>query len=116
MAISVSTHDPKELLEKLKKAVSDGDVTTWKVDSDGHFEYVADQYAGKAWFAPTVLDGMLVFGLVGEAGVTMKKTIYGVYHGRFVQMLLTHFDDCFSGATVTALGNHFDRYKAAAQR
>jgi hypothetical protein len=32
----------------------------------------------------------------------MTKTIYGVYHGRFIEMLLTHFDNEFSAASATA--------------
>jgi hypothetical protein len=34
--------------------------------------------------------------------VAMTKVIYGVYHGRFIEMLLTHFDDSFTSATATA--------------
>lgn len=33
----------------------------------------------------------------------MIKEIYGIYHGRFIEMLLSHFDDSFSNASATAL-------------
>jgi len=29
----------------------------------------------------------------------MKKAVYGVYHGRFIEMLLTHFDEYLDLAT-----------------
>lgn len=32
----------------------------------------------------------------------MTKPIYGVYHGRFIEMLLTHFDDSFASVAATA--------------
>jgi hypothetical protein len=48
------------------------------------------------------MDGMLQFGLLGEENVQMTKPVYGVFHGRFIEMLLTHFDDSFSTATATA--------------
>jgi hypothetical protein len=39
--------------------------------------------------------------------------VYGVYHGRFVEMLLNHFDNRFSEATVTALPSKGDRTRSA---
>lgn len=32
----------------------------------------------------------------------MTKMIYGVYHGRFIEMMLAHFDTDFSLATASA--------------
>lgn len=53
---------------------------------------------------------MLIFGLVGQKDITMTKPIYGVYHGRFSEMLLTHFDLDFSNIIMTALGDNQDNY------
>ena len=42
-----------------------------------------------------------------------KKTVtmeaYAVYHGRFIEMLLAHFDDDFSEAFATAQASGEDR-------
>jgi len=35
----------------------------------------------------------------------MTKHIYGIYHGRFIQMLLTRFDDVFDVVSATAQAN-----------
>jgi hypothetical protein len=74
-------------------------------DRDGDFTHTPDQWKGKAWLRPYVQQGVLLFGLIGQQGVPMTKGIYGVYHGRFVEMLLTHFDTVFTGATTTAQAN-----------
>ncbi|ERJ35113.1 hypothetical protein L810_2257 [Burkholderia sp. AU4i] len=43
----------------------------------------------------------------------MTKVVYGVYHGRFLEMLLAHFDHSFSNATATAHADSTDNYKVA---
>jgi hypothetical protein len=54
---------------------------------------------------------VLTFGLLGLKGVVMKKYIYGIYHGRFSEMLLTHFDDRFTTITASAQIQAPDRFK-----
>ena len=73
-------------------------------DDDGEFIHVTPdrQWVGKAWLRPQTISGVLFFGLVGEQGVKMTKAVYGVYHGRLIEMLLTHFDDDFSNVSPTA--------------
>jgi len=39
----------------------------------------------------------------------MTKLIYGIYHGRFIEMMLVHFDLDFSKAFATALTEEPDR-------
>jgi hypothetical protein len=41
----------------------------------------------------------------------MTKTIYGVLHGRFIEMLLTHFDDDFGTAHAFAKKQRPDNFK-----
>jgi hypothetical protein len=102
MALIVVTPGPNGLLAAIKKAIDDGDIDTWEYDEDGDFTHVPPQWNKKAWLRPVVTSGLLQFGLLGQKGIAMTKTIYGVYHGRFIEMLLTHFDDSFSSATATA--------------
>ena len=52
---------------------------------------------------PHVRVGVLAFGILKRADVKLSKEIYGVYHGRFAEMLLTHFDDDFSLIETTAM-------------
>ncbi len=102
MAIVINTSNPAALLAAIKKAIDEKQVETWGNDADGDFTHIPDQWKYQAWFRPVVASGVLTFGLLGKKDVTMTKTIYGVYHGRFIEMLLTHFDNDFSAASATA--------------
>ncbi len=102
MAIVVYTPDPMALLKAIKKNIDERKIDTWKYDKDGDFTHLPDQWENKAWLRPYVSSGILQFGLLGQINVEMTKVVYGVYHGRFIEMLLTHFDNDFSSATSTA--------------
>lgn len=102
MATVVYTPTSKSLLAQIKKAIDEGTVDTWIYDTDGDFTHKPEQWKNKAWLRPYVSSGVLQFGLVGRNGVDMSKEIYGIYHGRFIEMLLVHFDGAFSNVTATA--------------
>ncbi len=102
MAVVVYTANPSLLLGKIKTAIDTETVETWIVDADGDFTHEPNQWRNKAWFRPYVASGVLQFGLVGPEGVQVSTVVYAVYHGRFIEMLLTHFDGDFSNATATA--------------
>ena len=42
----------------------------------------------------------------------MSKLVYAVYHGRFIEALLTHFDMMFYEATALALADDDDRFES----
>jgi hypothetical protein len=98
MAIRVTTGQPSTLLAAIKKAINERKVETWSCDSDGDFTHTPPQWSKKAWLRPHVETGALVFTIINPQGVTLTKEIYVVYHGRFVEMLLAHFDNSFSNA------------------
>jgi hypothetical protein len=62
----------------------------------------------KDWFRPGVKEGQLVFNILSPRGTQMSKPLYGLYHGRFIEMLLTHFDLKFRRATASALATTGD--------
>jgi hypothetical protein len=102
MAIIVNTPNPGQLLAAIKKEIEQKTVETWRYDADGDFTHTPNQWAYQAWLRPVVAPGTLIFGLLGKKDTQMTKVVYGVYHGRFIEMLLTHFDDQFSAASATA--------------
>lgn len=102
MAIRVATAQPSSLLAAIKKAIDERKVDTWSYDSDGDFTHTPTQWAKKAWLRPNVQSSGLVLNILNQKGVNLSKEIYGVYHGRFIEMLLAHFDDKFTGAEATA--------------
>ncbi|MDI1451389.1 hypothetical protein [Polyangium sp. 6x1] len=102
MAIVIATPNPRGLLANIKRAIDEEKVKTWSYDKDGDLTHAPDQWANKAWLRPVIGQGTLMFGLLGRKSEGMTKLIYGIYHGRFVEMLLTHFDEEFTNALVTA--------------
>ncbi|HXM22529.1 MAG TPA: hypothetical protein VN948_14835 [Terriglobales bacterium] len=102
MAIRVATAQPSSLLTAIKKAIDERKVETWSYDSDGDFTHTPTQWTRKAWLRPTVQSGALVLNILNPRGTNLSREIYGVYHGRFIEMLLAHFDDRFADAHATA--------------
>lgn len=103
MAVTVFCGNPQGLLGEIKAAVRSRTVETWLLDSDGDFTHSPAQWQNQAWFRPSVGQDRLVFYILGNRTYAMSKTTYAVYHGRFIEMLLTHFDEKFSRATATAM-------------
>jgi hypothetical protein len=102
MAIFVATGNPTGLLQQIRSAIDSGAVETWKYDKDGDFTHSPPQWKNKAWLRPSLSPGLLRLGILGQENTTLSKEVYAVYHGRFIEMLLAHFDDSFSRAEATA--------------
>ncbi|HEY6230816.1 MAG TPA: hypothetical protein VIW64_06115 [Pyrinomonadaceae bacterium] len=102
MAIIVKTSSASELLKAIRKAIENKKIETWSYDSDGDFTHTPDQWNKKAWLRPKVYIGELRFGILAPQDTKMSTYIYGVYHGRFIEMLLSHFDSDFTTANATA--------------
>ena len=103
MSVSVSASQGAALLAAIKKAIDERKIETWSYDKDGDFTHTPVQWRNKAWLRPKVETGRLVFGLLGPKDTTMTSLVYGTYHGRFIEMLLVHFDTQFTAASATAL-------------
>ena len=102
--LSFSTTKPKALLAAIKSAIDQGHITTWRYDSDGDFTHTPSQWAGEAWMRPQVVPNeALRFNIIYPRGKSANREIYAVYHGRFSEMMLAHFDTEFSRIVATAL-------------
>lgn len=102
MAILISTNNAMSLLQKIKTGIDNGSIDTWVYDKDGDFTHTPEQWKNKAWLKPMINSGELRLGILKPRDVDLSKTIYGIYHGRFIEMLLTHFDSDFSNVYATA--------------
>ena len=108
MAVIVDTPTPHGLLLAIKEEIGKGKIETWSVDSDGDFTHTPPQWARKAWLRPSVQDQKLILRILSPKGQKMSREVYGVFHGRFIEMLVNHFDFKFSQASATALPAHGD--------
>lgn len=107
MALLVRADNPAELITKLHSLIDSNSIQTWSYDSDGDYTHVLDQWKNKAWIRPykniSNHDYNLVFGFIGNKKIITSKALYGIYHGRFSEMLLTHFDDKISNIIITPM-------------
>lgn len=101
MTIIIRTDNPAQLLSDIRKQISQKHIETWSFDSDGDFTHTPEQWRFKAWLRPHVESGQLRFSLISNKSQTLTKSVYGVYHGRFSEMLLTHFQDSFADVRAT---------------
>jgi hypothetical protein len=103
MAIQVKTGNPQGLLDAIYEAIDQSRIETWSYDDDGDFIHDTPdrQWVGAAWLRPVAGVSMLALNTVpSRAG--LSEEAYAVYHGRFIEMLLAHFDEQFSDAKATA--------------
>jgi hypothetical protein len=110
MALFIKTDNPSGLLTAIKKAIDEETIDTWSYDKDGDFTHIPTQWNKKAWLRPKIITGELQFGLLGQENVKLSKLIYGVYHGRYIEMLLAHLNDKFSNAIATSQKTYPDDF------
>lgn len=108
MALYFFSDAPGLLLSAFKAAVDVGRVATWSYDDDGDFTHDTHQWSNLAWLRPRVRERCLYLHILAPTDRPVSKGTYGVYHGRFVESMLTHCDDLFSRVRATALPTEDD--------
>ena len=115
MSIRAFTDDSTALLARIKRLIDQGQITTWKYDPEGDFTHTTSsgQWANKAWLRPEVHSDKLRLVILKPKGMPLTREVYAVYHGRFIEMLLNHFDSEFTEVTATALPSRGDRIRGS---
>jgi hypothetical protein len=98
MAIIVTTPNPKGLIATLKSEIEQGHAHTWKYEKHDpapgeFFTHTAedDRLVHRAWFGPFATTNAVVFTIFSPKNVeVIDHGVWGVYHGRFVELLLNH--------------------------
>lgn len=111
MAVFVNIDNPELFLQNIKKKIDEKSIVSWEYDSDGDFTHSPDQWKNKAWLRPHVEANRIVFGIVDRKDCNLSVVEYAVFHGRFVEMLLEHFDKDCSDIRVSPLGTNYDIIK-----
>jgi hypothetical protein len=106
--LKIETSNGASLLKQIKEGISNGSVQTWSFDKNGDFTHTPTQWRFKGFFRPRVTVNGLEFGLVPAVGGKITREVYAVYHGRFAEMLLAHFDSMFGSTSSTALATTAD--------
>ncbi len=112
MSIFVSTKEPNRLVEKIRSDIELKKIDTWSVDSDGDFTHSAEQWRYRAWLRAKIEEGRVVFFIICRKDRNLSVLDYGIYHGRFVEMLLNHYDKECTKIEVTPLATKYDSIEA----
>jgi hypothetical protein len=113
MALRIKATNPQDLLNKIRTAIDQKRVVTWRYINQSNLEYFTHitpdkQWDGKAWFKPAVETDQLLFNIIRPQNSKVSSELYAVYHGRFAEMLLAHFDKEFSIVWAGALAESGD--------
>jgi hypothetical protein len=112
--VSFSTTQPNTLLAAIKTAIQQGKVTTWSLNTNGDLTHTPEQWKWKAYLRPVATAGAeLRFAIIRPSNANISTEVYAVYHGRFVEMMLAHFDKMFTNAASTAMPTTVDNVQAA---
>lgn len=84
--------EKRDFLEKVNARITRSDIKTWLLDSEKDYTHAPEQWRNKAWMRSYIEDKYIVFGLVSSRQFILTRELYAVYHGRFAEMLLAHFD------------------------
>lgn len=111
MSIYVKSTNPRLLVENIRSKIKLQEIKTWTVDKDGDFTHSTEQWENCAWICPKIEDEnrRVVFYILGRKDRNVSTLEYAIYHGRFVEMLLTHFDSVCDSIEVSALASRYDR-------
>ena len=76
---------------------------SYTVDDMGDYTISRDQWRYLAWIRAYIEEHRVVFGIIQSRKFLMTPELYGIYHGRFVATLLSHFDLQIEKLEVTPL-------------
>ncbi len=113
MAVVVNSNRPHALLSSISDEIREGKIKTWLLDGDGDFTHEPQQWRFHLWFRPKIdlNSSTIVFNTIAPKGKTISIADYAIYHGRFIEMLLMHFDKSFTSAYATAQADSGDKLK-----
>ncbi|GHT70377.1 hypothetical protein AGMMS50239_38680 [Bacteroidia bacterium] len=102
MAIYIKTKI--DLVEEIIKKIDSNIISTWSYDEDNDFTYEADQWCNRAWMSEKGNDNAAyTFGIIGRRDRPIKTTEYAIFHSRFAEMLLEHFDHDIEDIRITSM-------------
>ncbi len=113
MAIIIKTDTPDTLLDEIYEGIQSKKVDKWASTADGRLTYASLLWKNEAWFKPQIWveEKELRFGLIKRKDRKHISTkLYTMFHTKFVEMLLSHFDTLFREVTVSAVRTEPDEF------
>lgn len=114
MAIKLIIKDgTTDLGDTIRDLIDEKKLLNWEYDVEGDFTLSSVQWRNKAWFRiykDEKNPNSIKFGIIGRKEQSMGRTLYAVYHGRFAEMLLSHFDRKISNMEITPMKDLIDSF------
>lgn len=118
MAIKLKLNDnisASAINDRIKALINESTIQTWLVDEDGDYTLSNSQSRNQAWFKSYIQQGGndswdMAFGIIGRRDMGMSCAIYGIYHGRFAEILLTYFDKEIKELQITPQKDDLDLF------
>lgn len=110
--ITIKTADSNQLVAAITTEIKEGKIETWNCqfyNSFDYFTHTSVQWLRKAWLKPCIKPNEVSFTIVYPNGKTANRVIEGIYYGRFIGMLLTHFPNRFSSIEVQSEFSIYER-------
>lgn len=110
MAIRIKTNNPDLILKEIIYRIDASFIKTWKYDEDGDFTCTDEQWINRAWFRPHTFadEKQLIFAIIGRNDVNLSMAEFSLYHGKFIEMLVSHLYGIYEHLEILPKGNHFD--------
>jgi len=104
VAVRLFTKNASALLGAIKTAIDEGHIDTWAYDDVGDFTHTTHerQWERRAWLRPSIRNGRLLLNIIFATGEKQQREVYGVYHGRFIEMAIIHVSKFFDPGAATA--------------
>lgn len=104
MAVRLFTKNARALLDAINAAIDESRIDTWAYDSAGDFTHTTNdqQWANRAWLRPVIQSDRLRLNIIFASGEKQQREVYGIYHGRFIEMAVIHFPKLFETGLATA--------------
>lgn len=81
------------LLKNIHDLINQNRIQTWEYDAVGDYTMTPLQWRRQAWIRLQKEEGETIkFGIIPRRDAKLSKEVYAIYHGRFAEMLLAHFD------------------------
>jgi hypothetical protein len=106
MAIYIKTKKKIDLVEEIIDKIDSIIISTWSYDDDNDFTHKAEQWNNRAWISAKRNDNdndSYTFGIICRRDRPITTTEYAIFHSRFAEMLLAHFDDDIENIQITSM-------------
>lgn len=103
--LTLQSMSARDLINNINNKIDNKEIRVWEYDSEGDYTHTSTQWNKQSWFRPIFPkegdDWSIKFAIIGHKQNEMTKELYGIYHGRFSEMLLTYYDRNIASFTIT---------------